>query len=372
MSGIYIHIPFCHKRCVYCDFFLVTNPNLIEKFIKALYQEIEISAHASKDSTFDTIYFGGGTPSALSPQQIIDIIKVVKKNFTVTEDAEITIEANPEDLNSANIYEYRNAGVNRLSLGVQSFSDTELKFLTREHKAEDAVEVVEEVKKSFDNYSIDIIYSLPQQTTKDINYSLQKAIGLGVPHISAYALTFEKRTVLHKQMEKGIAKQNSEETESEMYIFVSDTLSNAGYKHYEISSFTKPGYESRHNGKYWVLKNYLGLGPSSHSFFNGKRWNNVKSIEEYSTILGEDKLPKENEAKPDKDELLFEYVMTSLRSGGIELKKFSELSGNDFHETKKEAVKILVDSKFAEINDERFALTRKGFSIADEIIAKYF
>lgn len=372
MSGIYIHIPFCHKRCIYCDFFLVTNPNLTGKFLEALNKEIELSAPLYKENEFDTIYFGGGTPSVLSPIQISEIIRIVDKNFNIGGNPEVTIEANPEDLNKGNIPGYRDAGVNRISLGVQSFNNGELKFLTREHTAEEAIRVIENIKESFDNLSIDIIYSLPGQTTNDLNYSLQKAVEMGAPHISAYALTFEKRTVLFKQYEDGLVNPNNEETESHMYRFVSDTLTENGYEHYEISSFSKPGYEARHNSKYWELKNYLGLGPSSHSFFNGKRWNNVRSIGGYANVLSEDKLPKENQTKPDTEELLFEYVMTSLRSKGVEFRKFKEISGKDFIKTKEQAVKILVDNKLAEINNERFKLTRKGFSIADEIIAKYF
>ena len=258
MSGIYIHIPFCHKRCIYCDFFLVTNPALTDKFLTALHKEIELSSSHYKDEKFDTIYFGGGTPTILSPSNIKEIIKFTKDNFNISDNPEITIEANPEDLKKENIPLYREAGINRISIGVQSFRDDELKFLTRKHTAEEAVKVIENIKENFDNFSIDIIYSIPGSTIEDLRYSLQKASELGTPHISAYALTFEKKTALYKQAESGKVKQNSEENESEMYRFVSDTLTEYGYDHYEISSFAKPGYESIHNSKYWELETTSG------------------------------------------------------------------------------------------------------------------
>lgn len=372
MSGIYIHIPFCHKRCIYCDFFLVTNPDLREKFLEGLSSEIRLSSSLYAEEKFDTIYFGGGTPSILSPTQISEIIKEVKEKFNIDGDPEITIEANPEDLNADNIPQYRDAGINRISLGLQSFIDRELEFLTREHTADEGIEVIESIKKYFDNFSIDIIYSLPGSSVEDINYSIRKAAELGAPHISAYALTFEKKTVLYSQSEAGLVIPNSEETESELYGFVSDTMTENGYDHYEVSSFTKPGYEARHNSKYWELRNYIGLGPSSHSFYKGKRWNNVRSIGGYADALSKDMLPRENESNPDNDELLFEYVMTSLRSKGINLQKYQDISGRDFLQTKEEAVRVLVDNKMAEMNNGRFKLTRKGFSIADEIIVKFF
>jgi oxygen-independent coproporphyrinogen-3 oxidase len=235
-----------------------------------------------------------------------------------------------------------------------------------------AIEVLEDIKGSFDNFSIDIIYSIPGSGLDDISYSLQKASELGAPHISAYALTFEKKTVLYKKAEEGKIVPNSDDKESDMYMFVSDSLTNREYTHYEISSFAKPGYESRHNSKYWELKNYIGLGPSSHSFYEGKRWNNVRSIGGYSEILSDGKLPIENEVLSGKDELLFEYVMTSLRSNGLEINKYNELSGKDFLSEKEEAIKKLIDNKMAELTYERFKLTRRGYGLADEIITKYF
>ena len=362
MSGIYIHIPFCHKRCNYCDFFLVTNPNLTGKFLKALEKEVRVSSSFYRDERFDTIYFGGGTPSILSPAQIRNIIRRVKENFSIAENSEITIEANPEDLNADNIREYRETGVNRISLGMQSFIDRELEFLTRGHTVDEGIEVIENIKKHFDNFSIDLIYSLPGSNLEDIRYSIEKATQLGAPHVSAYALTYEKKTVLYANAEVGLVTPNSEEVESELYGFVSDTMTECGYEHYEVSSYAKPGYEARHNSKYWELRNYIGLGPSSHSFYNGRRWNNVRSIGGYSDALSAERLPRENETQPDNDELLFEYVLTSLRSKGIEFKKYEEISGKGFLDRQiEEAVKILIDNKLAEIKDERFKLTRKWF-----------
>lgn len=370
MSGIYIHIPFCYKRCIYCDFFLVTNLELIENFLSSLKKEISLTSKNYKDEKFDSIYFGGGTPSILSIEQITSIIMEVKQNFNVSDDAEVTLEANPENLKGADLKALREAGVNRLSIGVQSFSDSELNFLTRNHTGEEAVSILNEVNKVFDNYSVDIIYSLPEQKENNVLSSIKLLDDLNVPHVSAYALTYEEKTPLYKMLQRGEIGKNTDE--ADLFKFVSDKMIETGYEHYEISSFARPGHEAVHNSKYWKYENYLGLGPSAHSFFNNKRWNNVKNIKEYTLVLNNEKLPRENEIELTKDEMKFEFIMTGLRSGGVDQNKFYELFGEEFMSIHKVSIENLINSGFAKVSGNKFKLTQKGFLLADEITAKYF
>lgn len=372
MSGIYIHIPFCSKRCTYCDFYLITNLSVIEKFLISLKKEIFLSADKYKQNSFDTIFFGGGTPSVLLPQQIEEILNYLHKNYSISADPEVTMETNPEDLIVKSISEYRSAGINRLSLGVQSFRDSELKFLTRQHTAEEAELIIKDALEVFENISLDIIYSLPSQSVSELDLSLSKAIGLGVRHISAYTLTFEERTVLYKSLQRNIVKKNPDSVEAELYSFVSEKLISNGYDHYEVSNFAKKGYKSRHNLKYWNYDNYLGFGPSAHSFFNYTRWNNFRDIGKYNSSLEKEELPFEDKNEITESQKHLEYIMLSLRSDGIFIEKYNELFKNDFNRKFNSSIDELIKNNYAELSNEKFNLTEKGFAIADEIVAKYF
>ena len=372
MSGIYIHIPFCSKRCTYCDFYLITNLNIIDKFLINLKKEITLSAGSFKQYTFDTIFFGGGTPSVLSSHQIEDLLNCLHKNYSISAEPEVTMETNPEDLLIKNISEYRSAGINRLSLGVQSFRDPELKFLTRQHTADEAERVIKNASEMFDNISLDIIYSLPSQSVSDLDLSLSKAIGLGVRHISAYTLTFEERTVLYKSLQRNLIRKNPDSVEAELYAFVSEKLISNGYDHYEVSNFAKKGYKSRHNLKYWNYENYLGFGPSAHSFFDFTRWNNFSDIGKYSSFLEKGLLPVEEKYEVTPGQKHLEFVMLSLRSSGISFIKYRELFNTDFDAKFSKSINELVNNDYALMNNDNFRLNEKGFAIADEIISKYF
>jgi len=321
---------------------------------------------------FDTIFFGGGTPSILSALQIEDILVHLSKCFKISKVCEITLESNPEDFLEKNPGDYKSAGINRLSLGVQSFKDSELKFLTRQHTSEQAQTVIQIASKYFNSISLDIIYSLPSQTIEDLDYSLSKAIEIGVKHISAYTLTYEKRTVLYKSLEKKIFKKNSENTEANLYRYVSDKLIRKGFIHYEVSNFALENYQSRHNLKYWEYENYLGLGPSAHSFFNGTRWNNFSSISKYNSIIASNKLPVEDKYIPDPNQTHLEYVMLALRSGGINFERYKEMFDQDFRNRFRDQANELLKNDFAVMNPVRFYLNEKGYAVADEIISKYF
>ena len=372
MSGIYIHVPFCRSKCTYCDFYLITNLNLIDKFTDSLLKEIELYSKEYQDVTFDTIFFGGGTPSLIGAERLKKIIEKLRTNFKIDPNTEVCIEANPEDLLNTDIKSFRDAGINRISFGIQSFNNEELKFLTRNHTAEEALLTIEQAKEYFDNISIDLIYSLPGQTKEDLLRSVDIAISTGVPHISAYTLIFEKFTKLYTLLKNGKVIKNTESNEAEMYHLVSSKLNEAGYDHYEISNFAKPGYESRHNKKYWNYESYLGFGPSAHSFFNGKRFNNYRDIVKYNVMLAENKLPIEEvyDLKPEDNKK--EFIMLALRSEGVNYERYENLIGSDFKKEFESEIDALIENNLAEKDDNRFYLNTNGYLLADEIVSKYF
>ena len=371
-AGIYIHIPFCRKRCNYCDFFFTTNLNLLDEFIENLNQEIRLASQGYKDVEFDTIFFGGGTPSILSLKQFESILNTFHKEYKISSSNEISIECNPEDLDNYNLKELRQIGINRLSLGVQSFNDSELMFLTREHSTKQAEDVIKEAKDHFENISIDLIYSLPKQTKKKVEYSLNKLMELNIPHVSAYTLIFEEKTILYKQLMKEVVSQNNEALEAELYEFISDKLTTEGFQHYEISNFAKEGFESKHNLKYWEYDNYLGFGPSSHSFFDKKRWENFRSIKKYMGSIERGHLPIAKEHTLNKNEMRTEFIMLALRSKGVNFKKYQKALDEDFKSKYERAIQELIKNGYAKLEQGKFKLNRKGYAIADEILAKYF
>ncbi|MEO8446869.1 MAG: radical SAM family heme chaperone HemW [bacterium] len=372
MSGIYIHIPFCGKRCSYCDFYLITNTGLIDKFVENLKKEIHITSEEHNKENFDTIFFGGGTPSLLTHYQVADILGHLNKYFQILSNAEITIEANPEDFLNKDIADYKAAGINRLSLGVQSFKNDELKFLTRQHTSEEAESVIRKSLKHLDNINADIIYSLPDQSLEDLDFSLMKAASLGVPHISAYTLTYEERTPLYKAYQKKLVKKNSDSKEAEMYSYVSDRLTSSGYRHYEVSNFSVEGFQCRHNLKYWQYQNYIGFGPSAHSMVDGVRWNNYRDIIGYNSDLMQNKLPVENKYLLSSEQKTLEYLMLALRSTGVDLAEYEKIFKEEFVERYKTSIDELLKNNYAELSNDRFHLNGCGYALADEIVAKYF
>ncbi|MCE1165942.1 MAG: radical SAM family heme chaperone HemW, partial [Bacteroidetes bacterium] len=244
--GIYIHVPFCRRRCVYCDFYLTTNTNLIDDFVKSLCSEIALFAAETEDKHADTVFFGGGTPGLLGKKHLSDIFESLYRNFNIADGAEISLECNPEDISDdeSKLKDFSSAGINRLSIGVQSFHGDELKFLTREHTARDSRESVIKAKKYFKNVSADIIYSLPGQTKEKLLLNLKEAEDLRIPHVSAYTLIFEKGTLLYRDMSNNKVKQNPDTVESELYHTANDYLRSLGYNHYEVSNYARKDFES--------------------------------------------------------------------------------------------------------------------------------
>lgn len=345
---------------------------MTEKFIFSLKKEISQYALLYGGKKFNSVYFGGGTPSVLSHKDLNEIISFLRDSFDLSRDPEISMEANPEDFRDKNFKDYKAAGINRISFGVQSFIDEELKFLTRQHSASEAEETIRKAADIFANINIDIIYSLPSQTKNDIEISLNKAVSLGINHISAYTLTFEERTPLYKLYKSDRVRKNPESSEAEMYHFVSEKLLSNGYRHYEVSNFAREGFECIHNLKYWEYNDYIGFGPSSHSMIDNVRWNNFRDLKRYGEMLSEGLLPVEEKLLLTEDQKKLEYIMLSLRSKGIDFRKYSGLFGKEFKDEFYASMEELTNHGFALNTGSKFSLTEKGYSIADEIIAKYF
>lgn len=348
----------------------------MDKFVSNLLKEIELTAPFYKNEKYDTIFFGGGTPSVLPPERLKEIIDSLKSNFDVSDNSEITIEANPEDFQKdsiiADFVKYKTAGINRFSFGVQSFIDDELQFLTRMHTAQQAESVIRNCRTVFDNVSCDIIYSLPSQTKENLQYSLNKVIELGIPHVSAYTLIFEEQTKLYTLLQKNLVKKNEDSVESDLYSYVSDFLTQNGFSHYEVSNYAKTGYESKHNLKYWSYENYIGLGPSAHSLHNGKRWNNFRDIIKYNIFLQEGKLPIENEIILDEKMKKMEFIMLALRSTGVDYNRYYKFFNKNFYDEYKNSINELMENDLGRISGENFNLSEKGYKLTDEIVAKYF
>lgn len=372
-AGIYVHIPFCRRKCNYCDFYLITNQKLIEKYLSSLNREIEISARGLKTIFFDTLFIGGGTPSLLKSKYIEKIISSISDSYNFSP-TEITIEVNPEDIreNVSLLWDYKSMGINRLSIGIQSFNDEELKTLSRWHTSKEAVFAVETALKLFENVSIDIIYSLPHQQVQDVIETLKTTVSLKVPHISAYTLIFEENTKLFLNYRMGRVTRNQDELESELYLAVSEFLTDNEYEHYEVSNYAKEGYRSKHNLKYWLGSDYLGFGPSAHSLINGYRWNNFRNIVKYNIAISENKLPRENQHRLTEREKKLEYIMLHLRSLGIEFKEYKYLFGADFLTEYKEATDFILKNNLGNYNSSKFYLNSKGYALLDEILVEYF
>lgn len=372
--GIYIHIPFCRNRCNYCDFYITTRTDLTERYIRNLIKEFKISSDNFRKDCFNSIYIGGGTPSILYPEQISLITSTIKNYYNTESNSEITLELNPEDIlqDKNRIKEYSDAGVNRISFGLQSTDSNELKFLTRFDDTEKILSALQNILNHFRNTSVDIIYSIPGSEKGNLKKTLDKIISLKIPHISAYTLIFEKNTLLYKDYENNKVTSNAEETEAELYDYLTEMLKKSGYEHYEISNYALPGYESIHNLKYWEYNNYTGFGTSSHSFYYPKRWKNYSNIIKYNLSLEKNILPIEKSYTLTPEECEREIIFLGLRSRGVKLRKFEKMTGKIFAEKYSSAIEILEKGNYGKLETECFRLTQEGYKIADEIVAKYF
>jgi oxygen-independent coproporphyrinogen III oxidase len=378
MAGIYIHIPFCRQACHYCNFHFATSLHYKDNFVAALINEIELQKDYLQGEPVETIYFGGGTPSLLNIEDLILIIDKLRATFTLDNNPEITLEANPDDITEEKLTGWKEAGINRLSIGVQSFFEEDLKWMNRAHTAKQAMGNLQLAKKHFDNITVDLIYGSPGLNTDKWRYNVQTAISLGIPHLSCYALTVEAKTPLDKMIREQKSADVNPEKQSIQFLQLMQWMEEAGYEHYEISNFAKPastagkpGWRSRHNSSYWQGKKYLGLGPSAHSFNSNERQWNVANNNIYIQSLQEGKLSFEKEVLTDTQKLN-EYIMVSLRT--MEGISFEILSSKH---------NIIVDTFLARaskhvkqttmvLEDNFLKLTKEGKLLADGIAADLF
>ena len=369
MAGIYIHVPFCKQRCTYCDFYTEVAPNAIQAYVDALLVEIEQRKNYLDNDTFDTVYFGGGTPSALTIEQLQVIFDKILSSFQINVDAEITIEANPDDLLDVYLEGLKKLPFNRMSMGVQSFADAELQFVNRRHNAAQAIAAVERAQKhGFSNISIDLIYGLPNQTFEQWQFNVQQAIALNVKHISAYGLTYEEGTKLWKQRAKLLVTEAPDDLMIQMSDYLRLTLRNAGYEAYEISNFALPGFRSRHNSAYWKMIPYLGLGPSAHSYNGRSRQWNVASIKKYVSAISNNSNYFEQEILTNND-TYNDYVMVALRtSEGIDLEKLHTQYGKKYYEYCVSSAEKFIQTQDLRLNGNHIFLTDKGFNICNRVI----
>ncbi|MEZ4976206.1 MAG: radical SAM family heme chaperone HemW [Flavobacteriaceae bacterium] len=388
MSGIYIHIPFCKQACYYCDFHFSTSLKKKEELVEALATELRLRKNELKNQTVETIYFGGGTPSLLRIEELRFLMGEVYKNYTVTENPEITLEANPDDLvsvqtQSKTLFEdYKTMGINRLSIGVQSFFEDDLKSMNRAHNAQEARQCLEEATKHFNNITIDLIYGIPNMSLEKWNQNLQIAFGFGVNHISAYALTVEPKTALDSFIKKGSYPPLDEQLALSHFEHLMMETKRQGFVQYEISNFGKPDYFSKHNTSYWQGKSYVGIGPSAHSFNGKERSWNVANNTKYIQSIQAGNLPLTSE-KLTLNDRYNEYIMTGLRTiWGVSLGLIETDFGKDYKnhlltEAKDFIQKGLLAITLSDLDEkkkveEKLIITEKGKFLADGIAAELF
>lgn len=372
MSGIYIHIPFCKQACHYCDFHFSTSMKKKSEMVSALAKEIALRKNEFENDEVETIYFGGGTPSILAIEDLRFLIDEVFKNFNVVENPEITIEANPDDLSNERILELSNNQVNRLSIGIQSFFEDDLKLMNRAHNADEAKKCLELAIQYFDNISIDLIYGMPNMSNEKWLQNIETALSFNIPHISSYALTVEPRTALKKLIETGKINEPTDEVAQEHFQILVDKLFESGFIHYELSNFGKENYFSKNNSAYWLGKKYIGIGPSAHSFDGISRSWNIPNNSLYLKAIAENKLPSETEILS-KNDRYNEYVMTGLRTiWGISLDKIENEFGTDFLEyLLKQSEKFIVD-ELLYFDEKILKATQKGKFLCDGIASDLF
>ncbi len=375
MAGIYIHIPFCRQACTYCNFHFSTSLKNKDAFIGALIKEISLPQQFIEESQpIETIYFGGGTPSLLSADKINNILYALKKRFIIDANAEISLETNPDDVNENTLQQWLNAGINRLSLGIQSFNEAELKWMNRAHNATQAMQSLKWIKQAgFQNYSVDLIYGSPLLSNDDFEKNAEIIFQHEVPHISCYALTVEPKTLLNKLIESKKSLPINTDKQAEQFELLMKWMNEKGYEHYEISNFAKPGMRSLHNSSYWQGKPYYGFGPSAHSY-NGKnirRWN-ITNNSLYIKSIEESIVPYEEEILTEHQQVN-EFLMISLRTmEGINLQKMEYLFGEKYlTPLLKTAEKFIASGSIVCVNNQ-LQLTSKGKFLADGIAVAMF
>ena len=372
MSGIYIHIPFCKQACHYCDFHFSTSLKKKEEMLAAIKQELVLRKLEDKNEIVETIYFGGGTPSLLLQEEIDSILDTVFQNYTVSENPEITLEANPDDLNLQTIRELGNSKINRLSIGIQSFFEDDLKMMHRAHNAIEAKNCLQLATQHFDNISVDLIYGIPGMTNAKWKQNIQTVLDFNIPHISSYALTVEPKTALEKFISLGKIAAPKEEVAQGHFEILVDMLHKQGFIHYEISNFGKENYFSKNNSSYWIGKKYLGFGPSAHSFDGVSRSWNLANNTKYTNEINKGKLPSETEILSQNDRYN-EYVMTGLRTiWGVSLTKVSNDFGSEFLDYLNKNAANFIRQELLIVDQDTLKTTKKGLFLVDGIASDLF
>lgn len=370
MAGIYIHIPFCKTRCIYCDFYSTTRSELKSQYIRALCRELTERKEYLKGEAVETIYFGGGTPSQLSENDFKEVFKTIEQVYGTRKATEITLEANPDDLTEEYTQMLRTLPFNRISMGIQTFDDATLRLLNRRHNAAQAIEAVQRCRQAgFQNISIDLIYGLPRETDQRWAQDLQQAVSLNVEHISAYHLIYEEDTPIYNMLKQHQISEVDEDSSLDFFTLLIEHLQKAGFEHYEISNFCRPGKYSRHNSSYWKGIPYLGCGPSAHSFDGMTREWNVSSIDTYIKGIEENSRAFEIEYL-DQTTRYNEFIITTIRTvWGTPIEKLKQMFGNEMWEyCQRMAAPYLKNGKLEE-HDGALRLTREGIFISDSIMS---
>ena len=373
MAGLYVHIPFCKQACHYCDFHFSTNQQVKTELVEQIAHELLLQKDYLQGEPLETIYLGGGTPSLLAAAELDILFSAIHKNYKVSTTPEITVEANPDDLTPEKLRELKPFGVNRLSIGIQSFDEAVLRFLNRAHTANEAVECVELARNAgIKNISIDLIYSIPGQPEEVLKKNLDKAFALLPTHISAYSLTIEEKTVFGKWAKQGKLVAMDDDKATAQFELVMDSLTRQGYQHYEISNYCLPGYESKHNTSYWQQKKYLGVGPSAHSFNTLSRQFNINNNHLYIKSVKERKVPFEREILTTQNKIN-EYLFTSLRTKhGCSLTLLANQYGHDLLKVNDHYISQLLKKELITLTGDTIILTRAGKLLADQIASDLF
>ncbi|HOJ11208.1 MAG TPA: radical SAM family heme chaperone HemW [Clostridiales bacterium] len=382
--GLYVHIPFCKSKCYYCDFnSYASKEYLISSYCEALIKEIEYYGNLAGTNRkpgehynsyqIKSIYLGGGTPTHIPPQFILQIIEKCRNNFFIKDEAEITLEANPGTLSDEKLEVYRNAGVNRLSIGLQAWQDRLLKMLGRIHNVQDFISNVNAAQKlGIGNISVDLIFGLPMQTLDEWFQTLDEVLKLNIMHLSCYSLKVEEDTVLEEKIRKGELPVPDEDIDREMYHNTILKLKSKGFKHYEISNFSKPGFESRHNLIYWKAEEYIGLGAGAHSYFEGKRYNNEVKPEKYISEIQKGNIPMRNIVSLSEKDRICEFLILGLRlTDGVDTQEFKNKFGKDLFELYGANVDILIKRGLLEIEGEIIRLTPLGLDLANQVFIEF-
>jgi oxygen-independent coproporphyrinogen-3 oxidase len=372
LAGIYLHIPFCKQACTYCNFHFSTSLRYKDEMVNALAKEIAMESHYLESEKVNTLYFGGGTPSILPVTDLKLLISALFQHYPVASNAEITLEANPDDITAENLKAWKDLGINRLSIGVQSFFEDELKWMHRAHNAQQAINSLHLALTEFSNITIDLIYGSPLLTDEMWKQNVDKAIELGIPHLSCYALTVEDKTPLHKLIRTNKTIDVDNDKQARQFLLLMQWLRESGYEHYEVSNFAKPGFRSRHNSSYWKGQKYLGLGPSAHSY-NGRerRWN-IANNSLYLKCIQEGHAKREVEILTPTQQLN-EYIMVSLRTmEGIDMNAIEKNFGTGERKRTEHQLQKFLSTNLVLLDNSSARLTDEGMLRADGIASELF